>query len=367
MRICVVGGMINAKLHSKIAPLQASNLVTEIHLIRRLPYQGDKIKSHAVPSWARKFLPLAELWRFTQLSWVCLVYRPKLLIAFGTMPHGIYIWLVSKIFRIKTIQHIMGKNDLRLTFDKQRGRKLAMRAVVAANLVAVRGHPMIETLIKKGVKADRIFVPQNIHDFNLFRCPEISANKEIQDKAEREYELIYVGLLSPYKRLDLLLDSFALSQPQLTGQKLLIVGDGPEQQQLHQQAQQLKIDKNVNFVGKIPFQQLPDYYCQARTFIMTSQGEGLPMAMIEAMSCGLPVIIANDADITEVAQDEVNALIVNDWTAEAFSQAIRNLRDNKSLYEKLQTNAVKIRESRQSEYSLEYQTRLWTDKMDSII
>ena len=357
MRICVVGGMIDAKLHSKIAPLQHSTLIHEIHLVRRLPYQGDKIIAHSVPRWIRTFLPAAELWRLLQLTWICLRHRPRLLIAFGTMPHGLYIWLVGKLFRIKTIQHIMGKNDLRLTFNKQRGRKLAMRAVVAADLVAVRGRPMIKMLVQKGVEKTRIFVPQNIHDFSLFHCTNPSPP---------EYELIYVGLLSRYKRIDLLLQSFAASSPASSEAKLLIVGDGPEKQALQQLAEQLEISSRVDFVGKIPFEQLPAYYCNARTFIMTSQGEGLPMAMIEAMSCGLPVIIANDADITEIANHEHNALVVNHWTAHDFSHAIVRMRQDAKLYQHLRQNALQLRTSHQTEYSLDFQTRLWTEHIQSL-
>jgi len=355
MRICVVGGMIDAKLLSKLLPLQKCKFIQTIHLIRRLPYQGEKIISHSVPALVRRFLPLAELWRLLQLFRVCLFHRPKVLVAFGTMPHGVYISILGKIFRIKTIQHIMGKNDLRLTFENQRGRKIAMRAVLAADLVAVRGHPMIETLVNKGVNADNIFVPQNIHDFDFFSCA-------INSKPE--YELIYVGLLSAYKRIDLLLESFAASKP--SHQKLLLVGDGPEKQKLIAQTQLLNLEHLVSFAGKMDFKKLPEQYCKARSFIMTSQGEGLPMAMIEAMSCGLPVIIANDADITEIAQHEFNALITNAWTRECFSEAIKRLRNDETLFQSLRSNALSLRKDKRVEYSVEYQSQLWADKINSL-
>ncbi|VAW72306.1 hypothetical protein MNBD_GAMMA12-1708 [hydrothermal vent metagenome] len=355
MKICIVGGMIDAKLHSKIFPLQKSELITSIHLIRRQAYSGNKIICHSVPQWAQKLLPLAECWRLTQLFGVCLFHRPKVLIAFGTMPHGIYVWLISKLFRIKTIQHIMGKNDLRLTFSKQRGQKIAMRAVRSANLVAVRGQPMIQTLLVNGVNADNIFIPQNLHDFDFFSCtiPTIP-----------EYELIYVGLLAAYKRIDLMLESFASSKP--NNNKLLIIGDGPEKNNLERQAIELNIEHQVIFAGKISFQNLPKYYCKARSFIMTSQGEGLPMAMIEAMSCGLPVIISDDADITEIAKNEVNALITNSHHKDCFAQAIVRLRNDESLYQLLRHNALSLRDTKLVEYSVEFQSRLWTEKIESL-
>ena len=109
MKLCVVAGMIDAKLASKLAPLSAIPEVTSIDLIRRLPFSGDKITCHHPPvSW----LPVAELWKIIALFMITLFRRPDILVAFGARTNGIYAWCIGSLFGIPVVQHVLGKNDL---------------------------------------------------------------------------------------------------------------------------------------------------------------------------------------------------------------------------------------------------------------
>ncbi len=350
MKLCVLAGMINAKLSSKIAPLQAASQVTDIFLIRRQTYQGDKIRCFAPPPWLGWARPLGELWRLTALIYVLIRHRPQWIIAFGIIPHGLYAWIFGKIFRIPVIQHVMGKNDLRLTFPNQSGRKLALAALKASRYVAVRGQASIEYLVHKGIPKERLFAPQNLHDFALFQ-PD--------PRIRKRFDLIYVGLFSAYKRLDLVLDALKQVIHDHPNANVLLVGDGPKRKALEKQALRLGIQSHVEFLGSQTFDQLPTCYNAARVFIMTSQGEGLPMAMIEAMSCGLPVIVPADADITEIARNGINSVVVNEWTPRCFAEAIHSLLSDPARYQRLREGALRLREHKAREYSLAAQTELW--------
>ena len=350
MRICVIGGMIDAKLVAKLAPLQNLSEVEIIDLIRRNEFQGPKVKCHSPPKTLLKWLPLAEAWRIMALIWVVLRHKPELLVAFGTVPHGVYAWLVGRLFRISVIQHVMGKNDLRLTFPGQKGKGITLAAVRAGNMIAVRGHRMKQWLETMGVPPEKVFIQHNIHDFTLFTPRPGQA---------KDYELIYVGLLAPYKRIDLMLEMLQVLKKKGKKPRLLLVGDGPQKKALEETARQLEIDRQVEFAGNKKFSDLPPLYQRAKVFIMTSQGEGLPQAMIEAMSCGLPTIVPADADIEEVARHGVNALVVNPPTAEAFAQATERLLSEKSLFKQLHEGALQTREEYRNKYSLTYQTKSW--------
>ncbi len=358
MRVLIIAGMIDAKLVSKVAPLLEVEQITQIHLSRRKRYQHDRIRCHSPPQWLCRIMPLAEAWRVFNLLYLCLRFRPALLIALGTVPHGLYAWMLGRLFRIPVIQHVMGKNDLRLTFDKALGKKLTLRAVCAAAAVGVRGRASLDYLRRQGVPANKLFKPQNLHDFSLFK-PD-SHSKPV-------YDLIYVGLLSPYKRIDLLLESLHLARQRLPQLRLLLVGDGPLRGRLQTQARQLDLIDAACFAGSVDYAQLPSCFRRAKVFIMTSQGEGLPMAMIEAMSCGLPAIIADDADIGEVARHEYNSLVVETWTPAAFAAAIVRLLSDTALYQQLRRGALALREHKREEYSLHAQARLWAKTIDTVL
>ena len=349
MRILVIAGMIDAKLTSKILPLQSISEVNEIDLVRRVHYQGEKINCHTPPTLFLKFLPLAELWRLGTLMFLAIFKRPQVIIAFGTVPHGVYAWLIGKLTKTPVIQHVMGKNDLRLTFPGQIGRGLTLHAVRHSKAIAVRGTQMASWLTQQGIPSERLFSPQNIHNFDLF-CPD--------DIRKPEFDLIYVGLLSPYKRVDLLLNAFAQSSEVIPNLTLLIVGDGSERTKLEKLAEALKVREQVCFAGKQSISQLPKFYQNAKVFIMTSQGDGLPMAMIEAMSCGLPAIVPNDADFCDVANPK-NALIIRSHTSDAFSQGIVSLFLDEQKFQSLKHATQQLRQENEVFYSVKYQTALW--------
>ncbi len=350
IKICVLAGMIDEKLKSKIAPLQSSNQIGDIFLIRRTAFSGNKIHNINPPTAIQKIKVLAEIYRFMLLFWVLIKHKPKLIIAFGTIPHGIYASWLAYLFNIPCIQHVMGKNDLRLTFPKQSFRWLALKCVMSGKAIAVRGMSALSYLSNKGVNNSILFTPQNLHDFNLFKpLPNVV----------KEYDLIYVGLISAYKRLDLMVEVIAEIKKKLPNIKLLIVGDGPLRFKIEQLIKQHNLENNIQLYGKCKFKKLAVELNKSKAFIMTSQGEGLPMAMIEALSCGLPVIVPDDADITQIAIDKVNARVVKQWTKSDFSNACLNVLTDPAHLQLLSQGALKIRNEKRDEYSLKFQTELW--------
>jgi glycosyltransferase involved in cell wall biosynthesis len=251
----------------------------------------------------------------------------------------------------------MGKNDLFPLLSDNLGR-LSQAAVKCGDRIGVRGARTRQWLIEQGVDADRIFIQHNVHDFELF--------KPMPD-AKTEYDLIYVGFLAKYKTLDVLLDAVAAVAEKRPETRLLMVGDGGERERLKEKCKTLGISGNVDFIGNRNFNELPRLYNSARMFVMTSQGEGLPMVMIEGMSCGLPAVVPADADIEEIAKDGVNAIVVPRPEARLFADAVLSLLTDPALYDKLAQGAVQIREIYRDEFSGSVQARRWKDALLAIV
>jgi glycosyltransferase involved in cell wall biosynthesis len=83
------------------------------------------------------------------------------------------------------------------------------------------------------------------------------------------------------------------------------------------------------------------------------------MAMIEAMSCGLPVVVPDVGDVTTVARHQENAWVVSPAAAEAYAAAITTLLEDTGLRGRLAEGALRARDRFTSEYSLEAARAAW--------
>jgi glycosyltransferase involved in cell wall biosynthesis len=141
--------------------------------------------------------------------------------------------------------------------------------------------------------------------------------------------LLFTGRLVYQKGLDLLLE--ALSDLGDLTWRLTIVGDGPELVPLMEQAQSLGLDDQVDFVGWKSRRALNAYYQQANLFVFPSRHEGMPNALLEAMSSGLPAIATDIAGNQELVVDGKNGFLVPSGDVDALKKALRTLISQQTL------------------------------------
>jgi glycosyltransferase involved in cell wall biosynthesis len=107
-----------------------------------------------------------------------------------------------------------------------------------------------------------------------------------------------VGRLNEVKRQDLLLRAFVRVNEEWPAARLLIVGDGPQRNSLQELTTRLGIDGAVHFAG---YQSQPERYLRAMdVFALSSQMEGLPLALLEAWAAGLPVVSSSVGGIPDL-------------------------------------------------------------------
>jgi glycosyltransferase involved in cell wall biosynthesis len=100
---------------------------------------------------------------------------------------------------------------------------------------------------------------------------------------------LYVGRLIAHKGVDVLIDALARARGTVADRPLWVVGDGPARASLEAQATRLDVD--VRFVGMVGRDELPSYWERAAAIVLPStQGEGLPNALLEAMAAGVPPV-----------------------------------------------------------------------------
>jgi glycosyltransferase involved in cell wall biosynthesis len=167
---------------------------------------------------------------------------------------------------------------------------------------------------------DVIYIPNGVP------LPESSEPHEITSKfglKGRDY-ILSMGRLVPEKRIDWLLDSFLKIKPDSI--KLVIAGGSSATDDyvaaLHRRA---KGDADVIFAGYVAGRLKAELFSNARLFVIPSELEGLPIALLEAMSYSLPCLASDIPPHLEVITDSVNGFLFNKDNQNDLTQNIQSL------------------------------------------
>jgi glycosyltransferase involved in cell wall biosynthesis len=145
--------------------------------------------------------------------------------------------------------------------------------------------------------------------------------------------ILAASRLVPQKDLPLLLESFSLLRAERPA-RLLILGDGELRQSLEEAARELGIADDVDFLGFVV--DAPAYMKRCTVFALSSVYEGLPVALIEAMACGVPVVSTDcPSGPSEIITHERDGLLVPVGDAAALAAALKRLLDDPRLRERL--------------------------------
>lgn len=116
--------------------------------------------------------------------------------------------------------------------------------------------------------------------------------------------------------------------------KLLIIGDGIEFQNLSKLVNSLNLTHQIEFIKKIPNDELPNYYNSCMIFALPLENlDGIPIPFFEAMSCGLPVVTTKHSDEFSEITDKVVSFVSN--SPESFHYELKRILSDYDYREKL--------------------------------
>lgn len=155
--------------------------------------------------------------------------------------------------------------------------------------------------------------------------------------------IVAMGRLVPQKGFDLLLEAFARSR---LGQHctLVILGEGPERHNLENLAARLGIKERLCLPGLV--REPTTVLRQAALFVLSSRYEGLPNALLEAMSCSLPVISFDcQSGPRDIIEDGVNGVLLPPENVTALSIEMGRLMNDEAERLRLGANACSVTET----------------------
>lgn len=192
-------------------------------------------------------------------------------------------------------------------------------------------------------------------------------NEDVRDRRQFGFDpqdiiLIYVGRLGPEKNMPFLLRSFAGISQAYESTRLLIVGDGPERDNLEDRAQTMGIQDKVMFTGMVPYDTLPGYLQMSDAFVTASVTEVHPLSVIEAMAAGLPVLGIKSPGVGDTVEDGVTGFLATEDLA-AFTAKMVRLVSEHDRRKKMGQNAQKASE----QYAIEKTTQIVLDLYEETI
>jgi len=161
-------------------------------------------------------------------------------------------------------------------------------------------------------------------------------------KKFKDPTIICVSRLAKYKNIKTLILAFAHLQLTVKNANLIIVGSGPEENNLKDLVKSLKISKSVKFLSNLPRKELINLYKSSHIFSLPSIVEGFGIATIEAAAAGLPYVNSNIPIQKEITKNGQGGFLVEPSSALSYSQKLHLLIKNKSLYNQKSKQAQKL-------------------------
>ncbi len=187
-------------------------------------------------------------------------------------------------------------------------------------------------IVPSGIDLAR-FAPTNNHKETETLRASLGIPKE-------NFVMVYVGRLAVEKRVDELLSLFSSAK---TNHTLLLVGDGPQRQDLEQLVTSLGLQRQVIFAGMQNQENIPAYYHLGNMFCSASTSEAQGLTYIEALASGIPVLCRADDCLTGVVCDGKNGWQYN--TKEEYQTYLDLLCNDNALLARLSEQALKTSES----------------------
>lgn len=157
---------------------------------------------------------------------------------------------------------------------------------------------------------DPITVMPNGVDFKRFNQPVDPQKREDFGFNPENVILAYCGRLGPEKNLPFLLRAFAGTAQAYGHARLLVVGDGPELDNLKDRVRHMGLGDKVYFTGLVAYELIPSYLRMTDAFVTASVTEVHPLSVIEAMASGLPVLGIRSPGVGDTVEDKQTGFIV---------------------------------------------------------
>ncbi len=213
-----------------------------------------------------------------------------------------------------------------------------------------------ELLSKLGAKDEKVQVVPNGVDTKLFSPRE--SNPKVERRLGLKKPVVFVAArLVPWKGITYLVKAAPTILKSFPSATFLIVGDGPERENLERQVKEMRLSSNFIFAGRISHLNMAEVISCIDVFVLPSLFDTTPNVLLEVMSSGKPTIASNIKGIREVIEKGKTGILIPPADEYHLSEALLELLSNPDYASKIGRNA---RDSIEKNYS-------WTTVADKLV
>ncbi|WP_137285803.1 glycosyltransferase family 4 protein [Halorussus salinisoli] len=166
--------------------------------------------------------------------------------------------------------------------------------------------------------------------------------------------ILFVGRFVPAKNLFLLLESFESVLETHPESELTLIGDGPLRKRVERKIGELGINERVRLLGPIENERLPNYYNEADVFVLSSAHESFGIVILEAMSCGTPVVAPTVGWAPRLIEHGENGLLFDTGSKSQLVEALDRVLDDAELRNRM---SERSRQKAVSGFDWDYRAR----------
>jgi N-acetyl-alpha-D-glucosaminyl L-malate synthase BshA len=260
------------------------------------------------------------------------------------IPHAMSAYMAREIIGVPYVITLHGSDVHTLGLDP------AYRPVVKHTIENADAVTTVSKFLKKkaqdelGIERDITVIP-NFIDVEQFKhlngtrlmvesgCVSVRREEEAKELDPDAKILLHASNFRKVKRVVELIEIMRIVADHYPKVRLIIAGDGPTRIEVERKIEALDLCDNVHLLGvKSNMQEI---MCSADVFLLNSTLEGMPLVLLEAMSCSLPVVTTPAGGIPELVRPDKDGVVTEGFEVDEYAQAIIEILDDDALRVKI--------------------------------
>lgn len=184
--------------------------------------------------------------------------------------------------------------------------------------------------VSNTIKLKKAFYIPNGVDINKFKPKERKEDKK---------RVLFVGRLSPEKGLEYFIEASKIIKKYLADIEFIVVTgkikDGKGLKMVH-----VLKENNIKFYNNIPHEKMPEFYQKASIFVLPSLCEACPLVLLEAISCGIPVVATKVGGVQFIVKDGFVGFLVPSKNPQAIAEKVLKILENARLKKEIEKNCL---------------------------